>query len=287
MLVKENTLSEHSFFLLERVDNSVYSQYTVYKDIYSITTEALRGVTIVGVWKGAWFLAKHELAKDRWKSLFTLLMIGYVLLFTLPLFKDVINGESEGLSSFATDFIYLTILPVFGFVLNQTMMRYWRDNAYTKKMAQWRTLPISSRQIALGRIIQLTIVLFAAQLIFFLLQFIMARNLGSEISAGNFTLYALTWFGYSLTMAIGYVYWEVGHSGKTYFFFNIIYLCAMLLVALGISLMKMDNIVMNSLQAIEGGSWWLPILTLSISAAAFWIGVNRIESRLENRTYRA
>ncbi|WP_141499950.1 hypothetical protein [Paenibacillus luteus] len=241
----------------------------------------------MGVWKGAWFLAKHELAKDRWKSLFTLLMIGYVLLFTLPLFRDVINGESEGLSSFATDFIYLTILPVFGFVMNQTMMRYWKDNSYTKKMAQWRTLPISSRQIALGRIIQLTIVLFAAQLVFFLLQYIMARNLGSEISAGSFALYALTWFGYSLTMAIGYVYWEVGHSGRTYFFFNIIYLCAMLLIALGISLMKMGNIVMNSLQAIEGGSWWFPLLTLSISAAAFWIGVNRIESRLENRTYSA
>ncbi|OMF32254.1 hypothetical protein BK133_14625 [Paenibacillus sp. FSL H8-0548] len=241
----------------------------------------------MGLWKGAWYLAKHELVKDRWKSLFTLVMIGYVLLFTVPLINDVVQGEEGGMATWAADFIYLTILPCLGFVMNQTMMRYWKEDTYTKKLGQWRTLPISSKQIALGRIIQLTIVLFLSQLVFFTLQFLFVRGMGADIDAGSFILYGLFWFGYSLTMAIAYVYWEVGHSGKTYFLFNFIYIIVLLVISLCLTLFKIGNVVVTTLNEIESGNWWITLAVIAVSAVAFWVGVNRIGNRLENRTYRA
>ena len=241
----------------------------------------------MGLWKGSWYLAKHELAKDGWKSLFTLLFIGYLLLFTVPLLNDALNGEKESLIGWAADFIYLTILPVLGFVVNQTMMRYWKENSYTRKMAYWRILPISSKQIALGRIIQLAIVLFAAQLVFFILQFLLVRNMGADISAGHFALYGLFWFGYSLTIAITYVYWEVGHNGKMYFFSNLAYMVILLAVSVSLAIFKLGNVVVTTLQAIVDGSWWLALAAIVVSAIAVFIGVNRIEKRLEQRSYRA
>lgn len=299
MLTKEKTLLNAWFFcakgeaiqhltikFMEMVDNCVYSEYTVYKDIYSMLSEGSKGANAVGLWKGAWYLAKHELIKDGWRSLYTLLFVGYLLLFTVPLLNDVIDGKDGGMSSWATDFIYLTILPILGFVMNQTMMRYWKENSYTKKMAQWRTLPISSRQIALGRIIQLAVVLFFAQLLYFILQFIFVRYMGADISAGHFALYALFWFGYSLTVSIGYVYWEVGHSGKMYFFSNMAYIAGLLLISIGLAFFKIGNIVVTSFEAIGNGFWWISLAAIAVSAVAIFIGVNRIEKRLESRTYR-
>lgn len=268
------------------VDNCVYSEYTVYKDIYSMLSEGSKGANAVGLWKGAWYLAKHELAKDRWKSLYTLAFVGYLLLFTVPLLNDVVDGEDKNMISWATDFIYLTILPCLGFIINQTMMRSWKENSYTRKMAQWRTLPISSRQIALGRIIQLAVVLFCAQLLFFILQFLLVRNMGADLSVGHFALYALFWYGYSLTMAIGYVYWEVGHSGKIYFFFNLAYIVVLLAISASLAIFKVGNIVVTSFEAIENGFWWISLAAIAVSAVAIFIGVNRIEKRLESRTYR-
>jgi hypothetical protein len=258
---------------LERLDNGVHSEYTVYKDIYSITTDRLRGANAVGLWKGAWYLAKHELAKDRWKSLLSLVLIGYVLLFTVPLINDVVQGEEEGMASWAVDFIYLTILPCLGFVMNQTMLRFWKENSYTKKLAQWRTLPISSKQIALGRIIQLTIVLFLALLVYFILQFLLVRGMGADIDAGSFILYGLFWFGYSLTMAIAYVYWEVGHSGKMYFLFNFIYIMVLLVISISLTLFEIGNVVATTLNEIESGNWWITIAAITVSAVAFWAGL--------------
>ncbi|WP_169087965.1 hypothetical protein [Paenibacillus sp. PL91] len=239
------------------------------------------------LWKGAWYLAKHELARDRWKSLFSILFIGYLLLFTVPLLNDVIDGDKERALYWAADFIYLTLMPCMGFILNQTMMRYWKDNSYTKKLAYWRTLPISSKQIALGRIMQLAIVLFATQFLFFIAQFILVRNMGADISTLHFALYGLFWFGYSLTMAIAYVYWEVGHSGKIYFLFNMAYIFVLLVFSLGLTVLMHGNIVVVSLQAITNGHWWIALATIAISVAAIFIGVNRIENRLEKRSYSA
>ncbi|WP_138754202.1 hypothetical protein [Paenibacillus sinopodophylli] len=241
----------------------------------------------MGLWKGAWYLARHELVRDGWKSLFTLLFVGYLLLFTVPMMYSSLTGDTNQMMNWATDFLYLTFLPILGFVINQTMMRFWKENSYTRKMALWRILPISSRQIALGRIIQLFIVLFCAQFVYFSMQFIIVRMMGADVSVGTFILYAVFWFGYSLATAITYVYWEIGHSGKMYFISNLIYIAIMLVVSISFTTIKGWNMVGSSLQAIQNGSWWMPIVAIAAGVAAVFIGVNRIEHRLEKRSYLA
>ncbi|RCW48917.1 hypothetical protein [Paenibacillus prosopidis] len=237
-------------------------------------------------WKGAWFLAKHEMLKDRWRSLITLAFIIYLLIFSIPLFTADLEGESNPFT-WATDFIYLSLLPCLGFVFNKTMMGYWKNDTYTKKMAQWRTMPISSKQIALGRLIQLTIVLFIAQLIFFTLQYSVLYMNHVNIPVLDFVMYGLFWFCYSLALATAYVYWEIGHTGKTYFLMNFICIFGFLVITICLAVFKAGNIVVTSLHVIENGNWWIVLAVLAVTVAALFIGKNRMVERLEKRSYRA
>lgn len=238
-------------------------------------------------WKGAWFLAKHEMLKDRWRSLITLAFVFYLLIFSIPLFTADLEGESTISFTWATDFIYLSLLPCLGFVFNKTMMGYWKNDSYTKKLAQWHTMPISSKQIALGRLIQLTIVLFIAQLIFFTLQYTALYLDHVNIHILDFAMYSLFWFCYSLTVATSYVYWEIGHTGKRYFLMSLIYNFGFLILTICLAVFKVGNIVVTSLNMIDDGNWWIVPAVLAVSVAALFIGKNRMVDRLEKRSYSA
>ncbi|MDQ0112264.1 hypothetical protein [Paenibacillus harenae] len=236
-------------------------------------------------WKGAWFLAKQELVRDRWRSIITVAFIGYLLLFSVPLFLESMTERETDSMSWLTDFIYLSLLPCLGFVLNNTMMNYYKKDSYSRKLAYLRTLPITPQQIALGRLIQLTLVLFAAQLIFFAAQYVIIYFSFVEIDLGDFALYALFWFGYSLTIAMAYVYWEIGHSGKVYFAACIVTAILFLAIAAAVSWLGEGNIVIGTLGAIEEGKWWIALITPVICAITLPFGYRVLTNRLLKRSY--
>ncbi|MGO4539521.1 hypothetical protein [Paenibacillus sp. 2TAB19] len=237
-------------------------------------------------WKGAWFLAKQELVRDRWRSIIMVALIGYILLFTLPVFIDSLTESEEDSMSWLTDFIYLSLLPCLGFVLNNTMMNYFKKDTYSKKLAYLRTLPITPQQIALGRLIQLTIVLFAAQLIYFVAQYVIIHFASSVvIDFGDFALYALFWFGYSLTIATSYVYWEMGYSGKIYMVVCTLVAILFLGIAITITWLGQGNIVIGILEAIEEGKWWIALITPAISAITIPLGYRVLSNRIAKRNY--
>lgn len=236
-------------------------------------------------WKGAWFLAKHEMKRDRWRTLFSIGFVAYLLLFTAPLYNQRIEGEDSPWIGWATDFIFMSLLPLLGFVFNKTMMSYLKLDSYSRKLAQWRTLPISPKQIAVGRLIQMTITLFALQLLFFTLQYVIIRMTGTELAGAHFAVYALCWFCYSLVIAVIYAYWETGHSGKMYFLYSCVYLAVLLGLSIGLTLLQAGNIVMTTLRLIENGEWWIVFPSAAVGALALFVGANRIEKRLTERNY--
>lgn len=97
----------------------------------------------MSTWRGAWFLAVEEFRKIRWKHLVTIIFIGYLLLFLIPMFADAWNGEEEYGAYWATDFIALSLLPFLGLMSSQPLGMHWKSNTTTKKLESWRTMPIS------------------------------------------------------------------------------------------------------------------------------------------------
>lgn len=239
---------------------------------------------MVGIWRGAWFLAKHELKKERWKNLAMLALIGYVLLFTIPMFLSSMTAEQNESFNWVTDFIYMSLLPCFGFVMNNTMMNYKKDG-YSKRLAYLRTLPVSPQQAALGRIIQLAILMLASQLLFFAAQYAFVYFSGIVIQGLDYILYALFWLGYSLTIAIFYVYWEIGYSGKVYFIACLAIALLFIAITVSINLLGYGNLVISSLRAIEEGKWWIALITPAICFISLPLGYQVFVNRLLKRNY--
>jgi len=242
-------------------------------------------VTTLSVWQGAWYIAKSELRSDRWKILITFGFVLYVLLFSIPLFMGEFEEQARSMSSWAADFLYLTLLPCLGFVFNRTMFSYLKNDYYSKKLASWRILPITTRQMALGRLQYLTLIMTASLLIFFTTQYIFISLNGFSINLIDYALYGLLWYCYSLTIATAYVYWEIGHTGKRYFWVNAIYLVFYLVFTVCLTFINSGSIVTQSFHTIENGNWWIVIVALVVLVIALMAGMRQIERRLDKRNY--
>lgn len=239
----------------------------------------------MNTWQGAWFLAKDELKRTRWKHLITLIFIGYLALFLVPMFAEGLEEEDAFTLYWAVDFVTLTLLPCLGLMATQTIGIYWKTDSYTKKLAVWRTMPITIKQIVLGRVMLLIANGVTAQILFFILFYFAGRSINKSIELDTFILFALLWIGYSIASGIIYIYIETGYSGKFYFWFcmvvTFVFLGAMILY----SLMLKHSLVLISYEAIDSGAWWISFIGIALAILAIYIGRQVMEKKLRSRSY--
>jgi hypothetical protein len=239
----------------------------------------------MGNWKGAWFLAKHEMKKCGWYHLFTLGFVGYLLLFTTPAIAQQLSGEGDRYSNWMVDFLYLSLLPVLGFMMNRSAMGYWRTDTHSRKLATWRTMPIPPKQIVMGRLLQVATTLLVTQLVFFTAQYVWLSLSGPVPAIGEFIVYGLFWFCYSIIVAVFYISWEMGHSGKVYFIFCCVIVVVILAIVSLMAILKIGQVAITTLQLSTNGLLFLPALLLVIMLAALRIGIIRMTARLQARNY--
>ncbi len=236
-------------------------------------------------WKGAWFLAKHEIRRSGWCHLLSLAFIGYVLLFTSPSLANELSGDSDRYSSWLIDFLYMSMLPVLGFIMSRSSMGYWRTDTYSQKLAAWRTMPIHPRQIILGRILQVGVTLAATHLLFFAAQYAWISTVGPDPGIGEFILHGLFWLCYSMIMSTFYIAWETGHSGKIYFIFCCVIVAVMLVLVGSLGLMGIGSVSMMSMHLIERGLVFILPLMLAAAIFAVVVGTRIMTTRLQSRNY--
>lgn len=239
----------------------------------------------MNTWQGAWFLAKDELKRARWKHLVTLIFIGYLALFLIPMFEEGLEAKDAFSVYWALDFVTLTLLPSLGLMSTQGMGFYWKIDSYTKKLAIWRTMPISIKQIALGRVMLLLVNGVTAQIIFFIIFYFAGRSIISSIELDTYIPFALLWIGYSTASGIIYIYVETGYSGKVYFWFCMIITFVYLGTMIFYTFLLKQSLVLASFEAIGNGAWWISFIGIALAVLAIAIGRPIIEKKLRTRSY--
>lgn len=236
--------------------------------------------------QGAWLLAKEEFKKIRWKHLITIIFIGYFTMFLVPMFTEALEEKDEmAMVYWSVDFIMVTLLPCLGLMSTQAWGNYWRTDSYTKKLAVWRTMPISVKQIVWGRLLLLITNAVPALILFFIIFYFAGRAASSSIVVETFVPFAIFWTGYSVAGSLIYIYFETGFSGKNYFWFCMCVTIGLLAAMVVSTWLLKSSFVLSSYTFIEDGGWWLALIGIAMAALAIIIIHPLMEKKLRTRSY--
>lgn len=238
----------------------------------------------MSVWRGAWRLVCYEWNRGWAGVLVTMLFATYMVFSTMPLFNytEELGQGDRAVVFWAGDFSMLVVLPCLGFLMNRTTLRYLREDYVTRRIAYWRTLPITSRHIAAGRLMMMVTVLLPLWLYYFTLEYSVVEGLRSMMTIAEFAGYALFWLGYAIVVSVSYAYWEVGYSGRIFFIICFVYMAMFVAVSVTVT-MSGGSIIFALTGQFRSGNWWPGAASLTAAALAIAFGGRIIRRRLERR----
>ena len=235
------------------------------------------------VMRDAWFLTKSEYGGLRYKNLFTMIMIAYITLMSIPLTRSInAVGEETSLAYFFIDFYFLTMVPILGFIFNKKSFNYHRDDSYTVNLAHMRTMPISFEVMIISRIFQLILPLLVNGTIFFTAQYLFAERLFDGMSVPQYISYAAIWLGYSVLYSAVYIYVELTRSGKTYLAVTIALMVLNTAAALSCWFAKV-SIIVFTVDIAKQSPLLSPILMFIVAGCAMFLSIKGIRRKLKTR----
>ena len=231
-------------------------------------------------WQGIWLIAKHELLNERRAILFSFLLVNYTTFMMIAVIHQ--SAPLNEYTVWVENFLFLTLMPMFGFTMNRTMMRVWSEDSYSFKLADMRRMPITSRQIAGSRLLQFTIFYTAGWLYFFTMIYLLVDWAG-EMEFLAFLGFALIWYAYGIVIGSIYISFELGVSGKQYMYMTLVFMAFFGLVTLGLEAAQIGLMRKSALMMIEG-EWWLPVVLLLAAVGLMWVIYTAIHRRIEQRS---
>ncbi|MFS0725966.1 hypothetical protein [Paenibacillus sp. 1P07SE] len=233
----------------------------------------------MSTWQGIWLIVKHELRNERLGLLLSFLFFNYTSFIMIAVIHDA--SPFDGYTAWIENFLFLSLIPIFGFTLSRTMMRVWSEDTYTYRLADLRSMPITSRQIAGSRVLQFIIYFTAGWFYFFTLSYILVgwvRGMGFLAFAG----FALMWYAYGAAVGSAYLMFELGVKGRQYMFATLVFMAVFGLVTYGLHRAGI-GLLQESAAMMMQGAWWLPTVLLLTAAALVRLIYTIIQRRIENR----
>jgi hypothetical protein len=217
-------------------------------------------------------------------SLLTLLFLAYVGFFTTLLLWGNLSEEIDRRTEWGLDLAYITFMPLIGYLMDSTTFRYRREDSYSRKLAEWQTLPIGVSQIIAGRFMLYLLVLFVNTILYFGAQYALLAELRELIGYGGLVSYMLTWFGYGAAVGALMIYMELGYSGRIYFRFCIVYL---VIIGLGTLLLAAFGhcLVFDSIEAAANRHWGPAAGMLAIAALSIGGFGALLHRRINRRSF--
>lgn len=182
------------------------------------------------------------------------------------------------------DWIYITMFPTFGMLMNKTAFAMWKGDVYSKRIAHWLTMPIPLSAIVQVRILQTVFMLPVIGLSFLLFQYILAPELRAEVSVLQWLGAGAIWICYAFVVNAFYTLLEFGFDGKR----NVLFYMAFMVFTLVLSavLTWQDvHLFQGVLRLAGSGQYALLIVMLAATAMiATWAGYRATLTRLKTRS---
>lgn len=237
----------------------------------------------MSVWRGAKLLVRYEWATAGYGVIFNLVLIAFFGIVTTPLFLELREGEAfEPVSAGIMNFMMFAILPCLGFFMNKTTFNGWQEDYVSCRLAAFRQLPISFRQLAAGKLLTVMTLFIPSIVLFIGLQYALLLNqLLSPLEMLNFLLF---WMGYGVGTAVCYAFLEMTMDGKKYF--AVSFVLSFLFLGIGYLMALMNwNIMLWLINQANRGNWIPTAAALAVGVIVYMSMYNLLVRSLSRRTF--
>ncbi|CAM3682719.1 hypothetical protein COLU111180_02755 [Cohnella lubricantis] len=236
-------------------------------------------------WQAVRTIIAFELKRDWLGVLVTVVFALYFGVLYSGLTEPPEDGSSvSNMLNGMRDWIYLFALPLFGCVMNRTCFAYWRNDPFTRRFAHWRTMPIPLRAIASARHVQSILLLHLAGGLFIAVPCLLNPSWMTVGDGASWIPGGIVWIAYALIVQTGYIYMELGFSGRTFVklylgFVAITGVLSTLLAWQGVSL------YLEVLRLADTQPVLAPLAAITAAIAAIKLGHEMTVRRMQNRSY--
>ncbi|MBB3114543.1 hypothetical protein FHS18_006664 [Paenibacillus phyllosphaerae] len=228
-------------------------------------------------WQGALVLFRHEMRRSWVGIVVTMAFFTYIAFALMLVMGETIGEQASGETSneaWFIDFMFLTLLPNIAFTMNRTAFKYWSTNPFTRKLAYWRTMPISLDSIVMARMLQLVVTLALVGIYYFAIQYAMVGELRDILTIGQYVLFILPWMGYALLVSSLYMFAEQTVNGKIYMVICILCIVLYALLVLGLWWIDLQPVSLTLQWAKEGNG--LPAIVMLMAGAAVLLAAGHV-----------
>lgn len=236
-------------------------------------------------WQGAWYIFRSEMRQSWIGGIITILFFIYVGLIMMPNLNEMLMKEESRLSAgWIADFIYLTLLPMMSFLMNRSIFRCRTEDPYTKRLAYYKTMPISLNAIVIARIMQLFAVLIPVATFFYTVQYVFTDELNELLSIEQYLIFVFIWIGYSIIVGCAFVYLEQAYSGRIYFNVSLISMVLYIILAVILWAFKAD-ILLRTMYAAKNMELMWPLFMNVFAGGVVALTAAMVRRRLAARDF--
>lgn len=219
------------------------------------------------MWKDAWWLTKKEINMQLPGIIATFLAAVFIGILTTQYLNNVLNSIFNNyeapLNYFVLDLIFLGITPSFAAVFMSkpyTQFQTMKNDPFGKRLAMYRSLPISIDILTGSRILFMLLILSMNHLLFYGVIYLALPGDVSPLP-NQLWLFPLFWFGYALLLGGVNQFMESGTNGKGLFIFSFSYLLFLIIAIIIVQHYWSISIVAASIILIAN----YPVMSVSIS----------------------
>ncbi|WP_372632731.1 hypothetical protein [Cohnella sp.] len=164
------------------------------------------------------YIGAYLWRRERLGMLFSLLFAVYLGVINSTTIGGLLAGDENiprALNGLV-DWLNMVMYPIFGMVMNKSAWGMWRDNYYSKRIAQWRTMPIPVASIVWARMLQSAVMLPVIGGIYLLAQYLFTPGLREYVTPMQWIENGLIWMCYGVAVLSLIILMELGYTGKQY-----------------------------------------------------------------------
>jgi len=223
---------------------------------------------------------------ERYGMIFTLLFAAYLGIVLGTAVDELVKPDEEhpAIGHILVEWIYLSMFPIFGLVMNKFSWGLWKDDAYSRRLAHWRSMPIPVSSIVKARMLQSLVTAPIGAIIFMGIQYAIGPSLRDAVTPLEWIGNGAVWTCYAFAILAFIVWLELGFSGKIYciYYFALMFLLAAISVTLNLLGI---HLFMETLELVRQGYAWVLIAGMAAVAVASLAAFGRLtENRVRGRS---